>query len=79
MPKYLKLEMFPPSSTTIPAFSTGSVTQEIKVVNTMQGQKNIMLKLKIGYTKGGVAVCRENPLDRNALLFNVTCFCRWMT
>ena len=56
MPKYLKLEMFPPSSTTIPALSTGAVTQEIKVANTMQGQKNIMLKLKIGYSKGGVAV-----------------------
>ena len=56
MPKYLKLEMFPPSSTTIPALSTGAISQEVRVTNTMQGQKNIMLKLKIGYSKGGKAV-----------------------
>eukprot|EP01038_Epipyxis_sp_PR26KG_P011986 gene11986-16046_t len=56
VPKYLKLEMFPPSSTTIPPNSTGLVTQEIKLNNSMQGQKNIMLKLKIGYTLNGVTV-----------------------
>lgn len=52
VPKYLKLEMLPPSSTTIPANSNGAVTQEIKLVNSMQGSKNIMLKLKICYTVG---------------------------
>jgi len=57
VPKYLKLEMFPPTSTTIPANSNGAVTQEIKLTNSMQGQKNIMLKLKIGYTQGGLTVC----------------------
>ena len=56
VPKYLKLEMLPPSSTTIPAQSNGSVTQEIRLNNSMQGQKNIMLKLKIGYSIGGKAV-----------------------
>ncbi len=56
VPKYLKLEMFPPTSTTIPANSNGAVTQEIKLSNSMQGQKNIMLKLKIGYSQGGVVV-----------------------
>ena len=52
MPKYLKLEMYPPSSTSIPANSSGAVTQEIRLVNSMQGEKSIMLKLKIGYTCG---------------------------
>jgi AP-1 complex subunit gamma-1 len=56
VPKYLKLEMLPPSSTTIPAHSSGAVTQEIRLNNSMQGQKNIMLKLKIGYTVGGNTV-----------------------
>ncbi len=60
VPKYLKLEMFPPTSTTIPAQSNGAVTQEIKLTNSMQGQKNITFKLKIGYTQGGATVsyCR---------------------
>ena len=49
VPKYLKLEMMPPSSTVIPANSNGQVTQEIRLTNSMQGEKNIMLKLKIGY------------------------------
>jgi AP-1 complex subunit gamma-1 len=52
VPKYLKLDMFPPSSTTVPAFSAGAVTQEIRLANSQQGQKNIMLKLKIGYKHG---------------------------
>ena len=49
VPKYLKLEMLPPSSTTVPAQSNGAVTQEIRLINSMQGEKNIMLKLKIVY------------------------------
>jgi AP-1 complex subunit gamma-1 len=56
VPKYLKLEMQPPTSTTIPASSNGAVTQEIRVTNSSQGEKNIMLKLKICYSSGGHAV-----------------------
>lgn len=56
VPKYLKLEILPPTSTTIPGHSNGSVTQEIRVTNSMQGEKNIMLKLKINYSSGGKAV-----------------------
>ncbi|CAM9242459.1 unnamed protein product [Ectocarpus fasciculatus] len=56
VPKYLKLEILPPSSTTIPGHSNGAITQEIRVNNSMQGEKNIMLKLKINYTAGGKQV-----------------------
>jgi AP-1 complex subunit gamma-1 len=49
VPKYLKLEMLPPSNTTVPPHSNGAVTQEIRLVNSMQGEKSIMLKLKIAY------------------------------
>ena len=57
VPKYLKLEMLPATSTVIPPNSTGAVTQEIRITNSMQGEKTIMLKLKVGYTQaGGVAV-----------------------
>lgn len=52
VPKYLKLDMFPPSSTVIPPHSRDAVTQEIKLTNSQQGQKNIMLKLKIAYKQG---------------------------
>jgi hypothetical protein len=43
----------------IPPHSNGVVTQEIRVVNSMHGEKNIMLKLKIGYSQGGVPVSFE--------------------
>ena len=60
VPKYLKLELSPPTNTTIlPSYSnipTNTVTQEIKLINSMQGQKNIMLKLKIGYKLGSTIV-----------------------
>ena len=56
VPKYLKLEMSPASSSTVPPNSQGAVTQEIKLVNSMQGQKAIMLKIKLGYSQGGHAV-----------------------
>jgi hypothetical protein len=36
--------------------SQGAVTQEIKIANSMQGQKNIMLKLKIAYKQGATMV-----------------------
>lgn len=63
VPKYLKLEMLPPSSLTIPGQSHAQVTQEIKLVNSMQGQKNIMLKLKIGYKQGDVTVDEQTQVS----------------
>ena len=52
----MKLEMLPPSSTTIAGHTNGAVTEEIRVSNSMQGEKNIMLKLKICYSVNGKAV-----------------------
>lgn len=53
VPKFLKLEMLPPTNTVIPPNSNGAVTQEIRVTNSMQGEKSIMLKLKVGFTSNG--------------------------
>jgi hypothetical protein len=54
--------MLPASSSVIPPHSNGVVTQEIRVVNSMHKEKNIMLKLKIGYSQGGVPVSFETFL-----------------
>jgi AP-1 complex subunit gamma-1 len=48
--------MLPASSTTIAGNSNGAVTQEIRVSNSMHGEKNIMLKIKIVYSAGGKPV-----------------------
>lgn len=59
VPKYVTMEMTPPTSTTVPVTggsSTKQVTQTINVTNTMLGSKNLMLKLKIGFTSKGTKV-----------------------
>jgi len=55
VPKYVVMEMEPPSSTTIPVTGGNSkiVTQKIKVTNTRMGEKNLVLKLKVGFTLQG--------------------------
>jgi AP-1 complex subunit gamma-1 len=68
VPKYVTMEMTPPTSTTVPV--TGGqgreVTQTIKITNTMLGTKNLMLKLKISFTSNGnkidhMATCSGFP------------------
>mmetsp|Transcript_18114 Transcript_18114/g.18172 ORF Transcript_18114/g.18172 Transcript_18114/m.18172 type:complete len:870 (+) Transcript_18114:126-2735(+) len=56
VPKYLKLELLPASSSTIPPNSNGAVSQEVRLINSMQGEKSIMLKLKISYAHDGKTV-----------------------
>lgn len=52
----MKLEMLPPSNSVIGPNTQDSVTQELRVTNTMQGDKSIVLKLKFSYSAGGKTV-----------------------
>ena len=69
VPKYVTMEMKPPTSTTVPVTggsSTKQVTQTISVTNTMLGTKNLMLKLKASFTSKGnkvehMATCSGFP------------------
>ena len=58
VPKYVTMEMKPPTSTTVaPSGGNSSqVTQRITVTNTKLGQKNLMLKVKLGFTLNGTKV-----------------------
>ena len=49
----------PPTNTNISSYSTESVSQEVKVTNSMQGEKPIMLKLKIVYKVNGQPVSQS--------------------
>jgi AP-1 complex subunit gamma-1 len=60
--------MQPPSSTTIPVTGGNSkpVTQQVNVTNSMLGTKNLVLKMKIGFTSKGqkiehMATCSGFP------------------
>jgi AP-1 complex subunit gamma-1 len=69
VPKYVTMEMEPPSSTTVPVTGGNNpklVTQRIKVTNSMLGTKNLMLKLKLSFTLQGnkvehMATCSGFP------------------
>lgn len=68
VPKYVTMELEPPSSTTIPISGGNAkeVTQKITVTNSMLGTKNLMLKLKIGFSLKGdkidhMATCSGFP------------------
>jgi len=52
VPKYLQIRMVPPSSDAL-APGSGKITQNIKIANSMQGQKPILLKVKIDYVYNG--------------------------
>jgi AP-1 complex subunit gamma-1 len=54
VPKYVTMQMKPPTSTTVPTGNgNADVSQTITVTNTKLGEKNLMLKLKYGFTLNG--------------------------
>jgi len=55
VPKYLQLKMEPASSQVLTPQST-NVTQSMAVANTTNGEKPIMMKLRIGYEHNGANV-----------------------
>jgi AP-1 complex subunit gamma-1 len=68
VPKYVQMDMQPATSTTVPQAggTVKPVTQTIHVTNTMLGTKNLMLKLKVGFTLKGektdhMATCSGFP------------------
>jgi AP-1 complex subunit gamma-1 len=68
VPKHVQMEMQPPSSTTIPVTGGNNkpVTQQVNVTNSMLGTKNLVLKMKIGFTSKGqkiehMATCSGFP------------------
>ena len=67
VPKFVTMEMEPASSTTIPpASSSTTVTQTVNVTNTQLGTKNLVLKLKLGFSYQGqkqekMATCSGFP------------------
>jgi AP-1 complex subunit gamma-1 len=56
VPKYISMQMQPPSSTSIPVGMSTGVTQQVTVNNSMVGSKNLVLKVKLGFTANGQAM-----------------------
>merc|ERR1712176_1365295 len=56
VPKYIQLRLDPASGNQLPSLGSGSVQQQMHVVNSLIGQKPLMMRLKIGYLYNGNAV-----------------------
>jgi AP-1 complex subunit gamma-1 len=56
VPKYIQLRLEPASGNQLPPLGSGSVQQQMHVVNSLVGQKPLMMRLKIGYSCNGNAV-----------------------
>jgi len=56
VPKFISLKMDTPTGNSLPPFNAGTATQKILLVNSMQGTKPIVMKVKIVYSIGGQTV-----------------------
>lgn len=52
LPKYLKLQLLAASSTTLGP-NGGSATQQVKLANTAQGEKPVMMRVRLEYKING--------------------------
>jgi len=59
---YMKMQMQPASASVVPAANTGSVTQQLKLANSLQGQKPIVMRLKIEYGMAGNKVSEQGEV-----------------
>ena len=58
----MQLKLDPPSSSSLPPDSA-SVTQHLRVVNTMQGSKPLAMRLRVTYTLGGQQVAEQGEVS----------------
>jgi len=63
VPKYMQLQMKPPSTTTVPPNNSGKATQSFRLANSMHGQKPLILKIKLEYTSMGTPVSEMGTVD----------------
>eukprot|EP01121_Diplochlamys_sp_Union-15-3_P013138 TRINITY_DN4040_c0_g2_i5.p1 TRINITY_DN4040_c0_g2~~TRINITY_DN4040_c0_g2_i5.p1 ORF type:complete len:828 (-),score=149.24 TRINITY_DN4040_c0_g2_i5:70-2553(-) len=63
VPKYLKLQLLPASSNVIPPLLTGTVTQVIKIANTLHLQHPVVLRIKVEWTIAGKKEAHEATVN----------------
>eukprot|EP00897_Mesotaenium_endlicherianum_P007089 jgi/Mesen1/6408/ME000329S05571 len=63
VPKFMQLQLEPASGSVVPASSTDSVTQVLRVTNTMHGQKSLVMKLRVSYKLDGVEKLEQGQVN----------------
>jgi hypothetical protein len=58
VPKYITLQMSPASGNMVPPNRSGSPSQVVNIDNTLQGQKGVMMRMKIQFKQNGQVCTR---------------------
>jgi len=53
VPKYVKFQLSPASSPALPPLNSGKVTQQLKLMNTLHGEKPLLLKIRLDFQANG--------------------------
>lgn len=61
--KYMKLQMQLPSGQELMPLSQNGITQDIRITNTMEGQKPLVLKIKVTYSINGKQVSETRVIN----------------
>nr|AAC28338.1 gamma-adaptin 1 [Arabidopsis thaliana]AAD28247.1 gamma-adaptin 1 [Arabidopsis thaliana] len=63
VPKFLQLHLDPANSNTLPASGSGAITQNLRVTNSQQGKKSLVMRMRIGYKLNGKDVLEEGQVS----------------
>ncbi|GAA0150042.1 membrane traffic protein [Lithospermum erythrorhizon] len=63
VPKFLQLHLEPASSNTLPASGNESITQKLRVTNSQNGKKSLVMRVRIGYKVNNKDVLEEGQIS----------------
>lgn len=62
VPKFMQIQLNPPSGNVVPPHNSGAVTQQMMINNSLYGQRPPVMKIKVDFTAKGQAVSDEATL-----------------
>ncbi|CAI5473929.1 unnamed protein product [Closterium sp. Yama58-4] len=63
VPKFMQLQLEAASGAVVPASNSGSVTQTMRITNTLHGQKPLVMKLRVSYKVAGQDVLEQGQVN----------------
>ncbi|KAL2510383.1 AP-1 complex subunit gamma-2 [Forsythia ovata] len=63
VPKFLQLHLDPASSDTLSASGNGSITQKLRVTNSLHGKKSLVMRIRISYKMNDKDILEEGQIN----------------
>ncbi|KAJ7943612.1 AP-1 complex subunit gamma [Quillaja saponaria] len=63
VPKFLQLHLDPASSNSLPASGNGSISQNLRITNSHQGKKSLVMRIRIAYKVNGKDALEEGQIN----------------